>query len=81
MAYSILNKLKWTKKLEECEVVILHRGAENNKKAISGSSITEIKKSHFYYKNGKIETFIPMHRVLEIRLKGEIIWQKRKKEM
>jgi uncharacterized protein (UPF0248 family) len=76
--YEILSRLKWAGNLAEAEIVIIHRGAENNRKTIPGASITEVKKSHFYYKNDE-ETYIPMHRIAEIRLKGETIWRKKEK--
>ncbi|MEM2954921.1 MAG: RNA repair domain-containing protein [Candidatus Nanoarchaeia archaeon] len=77
MIFDILNKLKWTGKLNEVEIIIIHRGAEKNQKIIYGSEITEIKRSHFYYKDGEKETYIPNHRVLEIRCEGKILWKKK----
>jgi uncharacterized protein (UPF0248 family) len=74
MAYNTLNKLKWTGKLEQCVVVVLHRGAEHDRKLVSGKDITEVKRSYFTYRNGK-ETTIPMHRVIEIRC-GEVAWKR-----
>lgn len=75
MASDVLNKLKWTGKLKGCEIVIRHRGAESDEKTVSGSDVTEVKKSYFLYRNGK-ETFIPMHRILEIKLNGKSIWKR-----
>lgn len=74
-AFDILNKIKWTSNLKKCEIVILHRGAPNNRKIISGEKITEIKKDRFWYME-KEEICIPMHRILEIKFDGKIIWQK-----
>lgn len=78
MAFETLNKLRWTGKLAECEVVILHRGAPHDQKTIPGSKITQVKKSHFYYKDGAggRESFIPLHRVLIVRLRDEVIWKR-----
>jgi len=79
MVYRVLSKLKWVGGLEDCEIVILHRGAPGNRKTIPGKDVTEVKKSYFYYKNKK-ETCIPLHRVLEVRLKGKVIWKRRVKK-
>ena len=77
MLFDVLNKLKWSGKLKDCEITILHRGAENNRKVITGEKITLLKKRHFCYGNGE-ETFIPLHRVLEVRLDGRLLWKSRK---
>ena len=74
-AYDVLNKLKWTGRLGECQITILHRGAPGNRKTISGAKITELKKHWFMYEN-KEETLIPMHRVLEIKVGGKGEWRK-----
>jgi len=79
MVYRVLSKLKWVGGLEDCEIVILHRGAPGNRKTIPGKDVTEVKKSYFYYKNKK-ETCIPLHRVLEVRLKGKVIWKSAKED-
>ncbi len=77
MVFQTLNKLKWTGKLKGCEVIILHRGAPENKKTIQGEKITEIKRSYFSYDSGREEVTIPLHRILEVRLKGKIIWKRK----
>lgn len=76
MAFNTLNRLKWTGKLDGAEIVIRHRGAPQETKVIAGSKVTQVKKSHFYYEDGGRESFIPLHRVLEIRLGGETIWKR-----
>lgn len=79
MARDFLGKLKWTGRLKGSEIVILHRGAPGNKRVINSEQITEIKKSHFMYKDDKgFEVFIPMHRILEIRMHGKVVWKRRK---
>ncbi len=55
MVYNTLNRLKWTGRLPECRVVILHRGAPKDEKSILGRDITEIKKSHFLYREEGIQ--------------------------
>ena len=80
MVYNVLNKLKWTGRLKYSELVILHRGAPGNKKLILGRDITEIKKSHFMYREEgrKEETYIPMHRVLRVLLEDKVIWERKR---
>jgi len=80
MVNKILNKLKWTKKLKNCEIIILHRGAPGDMKVISGSKVTEVKKSYFMYEDEGRETFIPLHRVIEVRSGGKKIWEKKQDE-
>jgi hypothetical protein len=77
MAFETLNRLKWTGRLEKAQIVFIHRGAENDRKTISGDKITSLKRSHFYYKDNARETYIPNHRVLEIRLEGKVLWKKK----
>ena len=78
-AANFLNRLKWTKRLPESEVVILHRGAPDNRKSIKGDHITEIQRGSFSYVDfeTKKETRIPMHRVLEIWMDDKVVWKKR----
>ncbi|NIO19456.1 MAG: DUF504 domain-containing protein [Candidatus Aenigmarchaeota archaeon] len=77
MVFQTLNKLKWKGDLKKAEVVILSRGSPNDRKTISGRKIISIKRSHFYYKDNDRETFIPNHRVLEIRMEGKNIWKRK----
>ena len=79
MVFQVLNKLKWKGGLESCEIVILHRGAPEDRKTIPGSKVTEIKRSYFSYKNGR-ETTIPLHRIREIRLEEKILWKRNQKK-
>jgi uncharacterized protein (UPF0248 family) len=76
MAFDTLNRLKWTGKLDRSEIVILHRGAPGDRRVIGGSKVTEVKRSHFCYEEGGRERFIPLHRVMEIRLDGETVWKR-----
>jgi uncharacterized protein (UPF0248 family) len=77
MVFQTLNKLKWEGGLEGTEVVILSRGSPKDRKTISGRKIISIKRSHFYYRDNDRETFIPNHRVLEIRKEGKTIWKRK----
>ena len=70
----------WKGELEKAEIVILHRGAPQNKKIIFGRDVTSIKRSYFVYRGLQgDETTIPLHRVLEVRLKGKSLWKRKEK--
>ena len=80
MVYRILGRLLWKGRLGEAEILILHRGAPGNRKTISGRQITSVKKSFFVYRDQRgRETTIPLHRVLEVRLKGKAEWKRKEK--
>ena len=76
----ILNELKWhpERDLTNCEIVYVHRGAPDNKKTISGKTVKTIGPSYFIYGEMGIETFIPFHRIIEIKdyTTGKIIWRR-----
>jgi uncharacterized protein (UPF0248 family) len=76
MLKEILNKIFWHPDYnkEDFEVVILHRGVEGDKKAIPLEDV-EIKGNYLIY----FDTYIPLHRILEIRNKktGEILYKKK----
>jgi uncharacterized protein (UPF0248 family) len=76
VVFQTLNRLKWTGKLDGAEIVILHRGAPNDRKNIQGNNITEVKKGYFSFLSQGGETTIPHHRVREIRLDGKTIWKR-----
>ena len=77
MVYGVLGKLLWQGRLKDTEVVIIHRGAPDDKKDISGDRVTAVKGSHFVYRNREgTKTTIPLHRVLEVRLDGKTIWKR-----
>ena len=83
----VFNKILWDprerEKIEEYEVTFIHRGALQDRKTIPVTMIKEVKSSMFIYinENGE-ETYIPFHRILEIRNRstGEILWSKRVRE-
>jgi uncharacterized protein (UPF0248 family) len=77
MVFQTLNKLKWTGRLGECAVIFIDRGSPDDKKEIPGKAITEVKRDHFLFSEKGDETFIPNHRVLEIRLDGKPIWTRK----
>ena len=77
MAFEAINRLKWTGRLAGAEITFVHRGAENDMKTIPGAKISYLKRSHFCYEDGDRETHIPNHRILEVRLGGNVLWKKR----
>lgn len=87
MIKEIFSKILWApnekKNIEDIEITFVHRGAYQDKKTVSMKMVTEVKSSAFIYINemGE-ETYIPFHRILEIKNKktGEILWSKRKSE-
>ena len=78
MVFQVLNRLKWAGELGKAEIVILHRGAPQNRMSISGGQVTELKKHHFTYlnRNGD-DIFIPLHRILEVRMGGKTLWDRK----
>ena len=74
----VLNRLRWEegRLLEKAEVVIIHRGAPDDKRTISGCKIIRI--GHAFFET--TETSIPYHRILEIRYDGKILFEKKPKE-
>lgn len=65
-----LIKRKLMNTLKDCLVLIIHRGAPNDEKLIDGASITQVKKSGFFYREAGKEVFIPAHRIKEVRSKS-----------
>lgn len=76
MAFETLNRMKWNGKIGSCSVTILHRGASEDRKTISGADIFELKKSHFTYQSRGNESTIPLHRVLEVKADGKVLWKR-----
>lgn len=74
----VLNRLKWEEghDIEDVRIVILHRGAPDDRMTIPGKDITSI--GHMFFDTP--ETSIPFHRVLEIWYKREKLFEKLKRE-
>ncbi|MFQ6050627.1 MAG: DUF504 domain-containing protein [Candidatus Hydrothermarchaeota archaeon] len=72
---NILNRLKWhpDESLEEVEIKIIHRGEKGDSKIIMGRDIEKLERSFLVTNDG---TWIPYHRVIEIRRENEILWKK-----
>ena len=78
----ILNKIFWDKrlKIEDYTITYIHRGGKNNKKTIPCKLVKKVGKSWFIYGKNQDETFIPYHRVLEVKniRTGKILWKRSK---
>jgi len=74
-AYDILGKMKWKDGLENCRIIIRHRGEPGDEKRVAGCLINEIKRSYLVYKERE-EVVIPMHRILRIESDDSILWKK-----
>jgi len=72
----ILNKFKWKENTDfkEIKVEYTHRGAPNDKKMISGEEIIDVGRS--FMKTNSAE--IPFHRVIKIKYRDEIIFERKK---
>jgi len=69
----ILNKLKWTGKLDgNVEIWYIHRGAPDNQMMMKGSDIINIGRSFLE----STTTTIPYHRIIIIKRKNEMIFQR-----
>jgi uncharacterized protein (UPF0248 family) len=76
MAFQTLNRLRWEGGIEGCEVIIRHRGAPGDVKAVECCHIRDVKKTYFTYGSGERETRIPNHRIIEIREGGKSLWRR-----
>ncbi|MBI2078873.1 MAG: DUF504 domain-containing protein [Euryarchaeota archaeon] len=75
-AKDVLARLRWKERLEDwsdVRVVILHRGAPNDEKAVAGSSITGLGAS-FFEVDG--ETQIPYHRIRRIHRGDALLYER-----
>lgn len=77
-----MNKLLWDPKenIADYELTFIHRGAPMDVKVVPCSLIAEVEPSGFTYRSEEEgETFIPFHRILEIRnvRTGQISYNKK----
>jgi uncharacterized protein (UPF0248 family) len=77
----LLNKIKWTsdKGLEDCEIVIVHRGAPGDLKVIKGIYVKDVAPRAIICEEDEEELIIPYHRIMTIRRGHEVLWEKRKR--
>jgi uncharacterized protein (UPF0248 family) len=76
MVDRVLGRLLWKGMMDRAEVIILHRGAPGDRKAVKGSQIREVKKSFLVTDSAEGEAVIPLHRVMEVRLDGKPVWKR-----
>ena len=74
-----LNKLKWHSKftLQDSKITIVHRGAPGNIRIIDGADIIELEHSFMRVASPDGDVEIPYHRIIQIEVQGNILWQKR----
>lgn len=83
----VLNARRWHRQdLDRLEVEIVHRGAPGDRRVLPGWAISEIGSNGITVDRFKAgdpvdehvdpESFIPYHRVVEIRLAGDVLWTK-----
>ena len=82
-ARRFMHKLRWhpLDRFEDYEVIVVHRGALNGLRAIPCSLIKELYSGGFEYGEGGSLTFIPFHRIVEIRnlRDGRVVWRRSSK--
>jgi uncharacterized protein (UPF0248 family) len=73
----VLNRLKWEKgsSLQDAEIVIIHRGAPQDRLKLRGNEIISI--GHMFFETP--DASIPLHRIVEIWHRGEKIFDKKEK--
>ena len=77
-ARDVINKLKWSRGLEGCLVLIRHRGAPGDVKALRGELVKDVGKHYLTYVEDGRETYIPYHRVLEVvDAEGRVVFRRR----
>lgn len=79
MAKRVLDMLLWhpEKKIKNCIITFIHRGAPGNLKRIEGSSIRSLEGGFIILED---ETKIPCHRVIRIECDQDFLWEKKLKE-
>lgn len=80
MVFETLNRLKWRGNLKGAEITFISRGSPGDIRKIRGKDITQIKRGYFYFKDKDSETYIPNHRVIEIRKGNEILWARKRQK-
>lgn len=83
----LLNARRWHRQdLDKLELEIVHRGAPGDRRTLPGWAIVDIGASGVTVDRFKAgdpiddtadpESFIPYHRVVQIRLDGAVLWAK-----
>ena len=79
MVRRILNELLWhpEKSLKGVKITYIHRGAPEDTITIGGSEIIRLERSHFIIERAGEETWIPYHRITEVKKDEEVLYKKR----
>jgi len=79
MAKRVLDMLLWhpEKKIKNCNITFIHRGAPGNLKRIEGSGIKSLEGGFMILED---ETKIPCHRIIRIECENQVLWEKHFKE-
>lgn len=73
----LLNKIKWDKNLNKDEFSIVYFDRINkNKIEINFNKIKKIEGNFMVIERNQEEVNIPLHRIKQIKQKGNIIWQR-----
>jgi hypothetical protein len=71
----LLNRLLRDPAVEgaEVEVVFVHRGAQRDRRSVSGREVRRVGRRSLALADG---TELPLHRVLEVRHAGAVVWRR-----
>jgi len=73
----LLNKIKWDKREnQELYTIHYHDRVENKNKEVKYTGIMAIEPPFMLLEINKKLTYIPLHRIKEIRKKNIIVWQR-----
>ena len=79
---AFLNKIFWDNREDprNYELTFVHRGEGMDRRTIPCEKITHLEPSGFTYEGDEGETFIPYHRIIEVKdiRDGRIVWFSRR---
>ncbi len=79
MVRQVLNELLWhpEKSLKDARITYIHRGAPKDRITITGAEIERLDQAHFIIKRLGRETWIPYHRITEVKVGNEVLYRKK----
>ncbi len=79
LARNVLCELLWhpEKSLADARITYIHRGAPGDRITINGADILRLDQGHFIIKRRNRETWIPYHRITEIKVGDEVLYEKK----
>ncbi|MBI2128602.1 DUF504 domain-containing protein [Candidatus Woesearchaeota archaeon] len=73
----LLNKIKWDKREEPEDYSVFYLDRVLNRLIeMPYARIKRIEEGFFVIDKDNEETFIPLHRIREVRKKGKLVWQR-----